>query len=436
MMFTQKLLKEAKSWMRILMNKTIAVIGAGPSGMMAAITAAQNGATVTVFERNAKIGRKLMITGKGRCNVTNNCLPKDFIENVPSNGRFLYSAINAFTPQDTIDFFEKNGLALKTERGNRVFPESDRSLDVVDTLYKKAKNLKISIVNEKIKSLLVNNDKVMGIESELKKYDFDSVIVATGGKSYPKTGSTGDGYTFAKQAGHTITEIRPSLVPLESDDEDIRQLQGLSLKNISFNVKDRKTKKVLFKDFGELLFTHFGISGPVVLSASAHMRNREKNEYVAEIDLKPALDSNVLSKRIQRDLDKNSAKDFINSLNELLPKSIIPIVVDRSKISSRKKSAEITKEERNTLVNVIKCFTVNISGFRPIDEAIITSGGVNTKEINPKTMASKLCRGLYFSGEVIDVDAYTGGYNLQIAFSTGYLAGLSAAIEENPANDK
>ncbi|MCQ4021850.1 MULTISPECIES: NAD(P)/FAD-dependent oxidoreductase [unclassified Ruminococcus] len=414
------------------MSKTVVIIGAGASGMMAAHFAAQNGARVILLEKNKKVCRKVMITGKGRCNVTNNSSPDNLISKTPTNGRFLYSAVNSFTPADTMDFFESAGVALKTERGNRVFPSSDKASDIVDALLRTVKRDGCKILNEKqAKSLIIADNRVCGVYltdgTEIKG---DSVIVACGGASYPKTGSNGDGYMLAKQAGHTIKEIKPSLVPLECKGNTCARLQGLSLKNVNLSVHFKNGKKPVFSEQGEMLFTHFGISGPLVLSASSHMKKGEVSDYTITVDLKPALDIDTLDKRLVRDFDEFCNKDFANSLGKLLPSKLIPVIIERSKIAPTEKCNSITKQQRTALATLIKGFEVVPNRFRPIDEAIITSGGVNTKEINPKTMESKLIGGLYFAGEVIDVDAYTGGYNLQIAFSTGALAGQNSVLDD------
>lgn len=401
----------------------VIVVGAGAAGLTAAGYSAYYGCDVLLFEKNQRVGRKVMITGKGRCNITNNCDASTFIANVPTNGRFLYSAINTYGTNDVINFFESRGLSLKTERGNRVFPVSDKAVDVVDVLYNFVKENGCKIVNKEVKSLVVEDSKVCGVITvEGKEYRADKVIVATGGKSYPLTGSTGTGYILARQAGHTIITPRPSLVPIVSSDKWCKDLQGLSLKNVSLSVISKKGNKVIYNDFGEMLFTHFGVSGPVILSASAHLVHKNVKDYYLSIDLKPALSEKQLDTRVLRDFTMFINKDIQNSLNKLLPSKIIPAVIKKSEIPFDTKCNSVTKEQRYNLVQVIKNFTVNIKEFRPIEEAIITSGGVSTKEINPKTMESKLCSGLYFAGEVIDVDAYTGGFNLQIAFSTGYLA--------------
>lgn len=401
----------------------VIVVGAGAAGLIAAGYSAYYGCDVLLFEKNQRVGRKVMITGKGRCNVTNNCDAGTFIANVPTNGRFLYSAINTYGTDDVIDFFESRGLPLKTERGNRVFPVSDKAIDVVDTLYGFVKENGCKIINKEVKSLIIENNTACGvITTEGEEYRAEKIIVATGGKSYPLTGSTGTGYILARQAGHTIITPKPSLVPIVSSDIWCKELQGLSLKNISLSVISKKDQKPIYSDFGEMLFTHFGVSGPVILSASAHLAHKNVKDYYLSIDLKPALSEKQLDARVLRDFTMFINKDIQNSLNKLLPSKIIPVVIKKSGIPFDTKCNSITKEQRNNLVKVIKNFTVNMEKFRPIEEAIITSGGVSTKEINPKTMESKLCSGLYFAGEVIDVDAYTGGFNLQIAFSTGYLA--------------
>ena len=394
---------------------------------MAAGTAAELGANVTLIEKNAKVGRKIMITGKGRCNLTNNCDVQTFINNVPVNGRFLYSAINNFTTADAMDFFEGLGLQLKTERGNRVFPMSDKAVDVVDTLYGFIKSRGVHIVNDSAEELILEDGYAAGVKCENKTYYADSVIICCGGKSYPLTGSTGDGYTLARQAGHTVTDLKPSLVPLESPDGECKSMQGLALKNVGLKIVKNNSKKEVYTDFGEMLFTHFGVSGPMILSASSHIRDIKDGEYTAVIDLKPALDMQQLDKRLQNEFRQNANKDVSNSFSKLLPRKIIIPVLKRWGVPFDKKCNVITKEERRRLCEILKGFTIELSGFRPIEEAIITSGGVKTNEINPKTMESKLVSGLYFAGEVIDCDAYTGGFNLQIAWCTGRLAGQNSA---------
>lgn len=403
----------------------IIVIGGGASGLMAAGFASMNGADVTLFEKMPRVGRKLMITGKGRCNLANACDIETFLRNVPVNGKFLYSALYNFPPYDIIDFFESRGLKTKIERGNRVFPVSDKAVDVVDTMRKFAEDNGVKIVYKEVSGVTSENGAVNGVIAEGKLYECGSVIIASGGKSYPRTGTTGDGYKFARKLGHTIVEPKPSLIPLESPDADCKELQGLSLRNVGLRIKT-KNGKTVYDDFGEMLFTHFGISGPIVLSASCNMRDYSLG-YTACIDLKPALNEEQLDLRIQRDLKENINKSIGNSLSKLLPKKLIPVILKRWGIDPLKKCNSVTKDERKKLVILLKNFEIKISNPRPISEAIITSGGVKTSEINPKTMESKLVKNLYFSGEVIDVDAYTGGFNLVIAWSTGRLAGESAA---------
>lgn len=407
----------------------VVVIGGGASGLMAAGTAAYYGASVTLLEKNSRTGRKILVTGKGRCNITNNCDKDTFIANVPTNPRFLYSAINNFDCQDTIDFFNDLGLETKTERGNRVFPVSDKAMDVADTLYTFVKHNGVKIIESTAKVILTSDGKVSGVlDTKGNKYDADCVIIATGGMSYPGTGSTGDGYKLAKTVGHTITEIKPSLVGLISSDEFCKELQGLSLKNV--NLMAYENGKEIFSEQGEMLFTHQGVSGPLVLSASSHMRNFDKKSYKISIDLKPALSEEKLDLRLQKDFSEHKNNQINNSLGKLLPKKIIPVVLKMWGIDPTKKCNSITKEERQELNKILKNFTVKIKSLGSIKEAIITSGGVSTKEISPKTMESKILSGLFFCGEVIDVDAYTGGFNLQIAFSTGRLAGYYSAIKE------
>jgi len=412
------------------MNKKIAVIGGGAAGLTAAGEAAKSGADVILFEKNEKVGRKLAITGKGRCNVTNLCSISEFLSNVATNPKFLYSALNYFSPQDCVDFFENLGVKLKVERGKRVFPESDSAFDIVDALKKFANINKVKIRFEKVDKLLIDNNKITGLIANDKKYDFDAVIICTGGMSYPGTGSTGDGYKFARQAGHNIIDFKPSLVPIEIKEKFCPDLMGLSLKNIKIYVYEDDKK--IFEEMGEMLFTHFGISGPLVLSASSHIREAENKDYKIKLDLKPALTEEQLDKRILSDFDKYKNKMFKNSLDDLLPKKLIPVfikILSNSSVSLNpdKKINEITRTERAEIAGLFKNFSVSFKKFRPIDEAIITCGGVDTKEISSSTMESKLVGGLYFAGEIIDVDAYTGGFNLQIAFATGKLAGKNAA---------
>lgn len=408
-------------------SKSVIVVGGGAAGLMAAITAAQNGANVIIIEKNEKIGRKILITGKGRCNITNFCDNDEFISNIPTNPRFMYSAINAFATYDTIAFFEELGVSTKVERGNRVFPVSDKASDVADALRKSALDSGCKIITDTVVALLHQDGRVVGVKTEKQKYYSDRVIVCTGGKSYPKTGSTGDGYKFAKSVGHKVVSPIASLVPLVSDDASCKALQGLALKNVAVSVYDNNDGKEIYSDFGELIFTHFGLSGPTVLSASAHMKDINKTSYTVHIDMKPALDEKTLDKRLLKDFAKFINKDICNSLFELMPKSLIPVVLDICNIDPHTKCNSITQKQRESIVNTLKDFTVKVKGFRPIDEAIITCGGVSVNEIDPKTMKSKIADNLYFAGEVIDVDAYTGGFNLQIAFSTGYLAGLHSS---------
>lgn len=421
----------------------VVVIGGGPAGMMAAITSAKQGNDVILLEKMKSCGRKLLITGKGRCNITSS-LPMDkFIENIPENGKFLYSAFKNFTNQDIITLLKENNVNVKEERGNRIFPLSDRSLDVLQAFENEMKKNNVKICTEtEVKEIKISDNTVNKViylnkkSGTLEEILTEKVILATGGKSYPLTGSTGDGYKIAKELGHTITKISGSLVPLISKNEDLQlcqSMQGLSLRNISMKIVDEEKNKKIYEDFGELLFTHFGVSGPTILSSSAHIlryKNLEellqRGKIKLQIDLKPALNEEKLNLRLLRDFEKYKNKQIINSLNELLPKKMIEPVIKKAKIKNEKRINEITKQERENLIHVIKCFEITISGFRPIEEAIITRGGINVKEINPKTMESKLIKGLYFAGEIIDVDAYTGGFNLQIAYSTGYTAGLNS----------
>ena len=399
----------------------VVVIGAGAAGLMAANAAMLGGNDVTVIEKNHRPARKVMITGKGRCNVTNNCDVKDFIANIPKNPRFLYSCVSRFSSDDTMAFFEAMGVPLKTERGNRVFPESDKAVDIVDALYKSCNGCKfmfdtvvtgINTVNGTVCSVTLDNKKVI---------DADSVIVATGGASYSLTGSTGDGYRFAQSTGHTVTDIRPSLVPIESADSFCSELSGLTLKNVGISVV--KNGKTIYTDFGEMLFTHFGVSGPLILRASANIDSPK--DCILSIDLKPALDNDKLNDRLMRDISQNINKNIINIMPGLVPSSMSKIVLEKAKVNGDTKCNQLTAQMRNSICNVLKSFQVRLSSFRPIEEAIITRGGVDVSQIDPKTMESKLCSGLYFVGEVLDVDGYTGGFNLQIAFSTGYAAGNS-----------
>lgn len=410
------------------MSKRIVVIGGGPAGMMAAICAAEQGCAVTLLEPNERLGKKLNITGKGRCNVTNDAGLETLLANTPKNGKFLYSAFSRFDGRDTMAFFERLGVPLKTERGNRVFPVSDRAFDISAALERRLKALRVALVQDRAVSLDIVDGAARGVTGERGRYPGDGVILATGGVSYPATGSTGEGHRMAAQAGHTITPLQGSLVPLEgilAPGLPCVRLQGLSLRNVELTVFENSKK--LYTDFGELLFTHFGVSGPLVLSASAHMRHFGKKTYRLEIDLKPALDGQTLDRRLLSDFEKHANSDFCNALGDLLPQKLIPAVVELSGIPSRQKVHEITREQRRELLRVLKHFPVEITGPRPVADAIVTSGGVKVSEINPTTMESKLVKGLYFAGELIDVDAYTGGFNLQIAWATGHAAGLAAA---------
>ena len=412
----------------------VIIIGGGPAGMMAAISSAQDGNEVILLEKMQSLGRKLLITGKGRCNITSSLDMDEFIKNTPGNGMFLYSCNKQFTNQDIINFLKEEGLEVKEERGNRIFPVTDKSLDVLKCFSKKIKELGIKVkCNTQVEEILVENSQIIGVIAEGTKIKADKIILATGGKSYPLTGSTGDGYELVKKLGHTITKIQPSLVPLESYNRDMcKELQGLSLRNIKIQLEDIEAKKNIYEDFGEMMFTHFGVSGPTILSSSAHLVRYKKIEeklknrkIILKIDLKPALTEEKLDERVLRDFRKENNKQFKNSLNKLLPQKLIQPIINKSSINPNKKVNEITKEERRRLVKLLKEFIIEIKGFRPIEEAIITSGGINIKEINPKTMESKKIKGLYFAGEIIDVDAYTGGFNLQIAYSTGYVAGMT-----------
>lgn len=408
-------------------NNSIFVVGGGAAGMMAAITAAENGAQVTLLERNDRLGKKLYITGKGRCNVTNDCAPEDFFQNVPRNPRFLYSAIYAFPPREVMAWFEARGCALKTERGNRVFPQSDKSASVIDALRAELRRLGVRVLQERALDIVTQDGAVCGLKTDGGFHKTERVILATGGCSYPQTGSTGDGYRMLEKLGHTIVPPVGSLVPLVEKGYDCKQMQGLALKNVTLRLVNQKGKTV-FEEFGELLFTHFGLSGPVVLSASAHMN--EKDSYTVLLDLKPALDEQKLDLRLLRDFEKFQNRDFENALVELLPRSMIPVIVRRSGIPAEEKVHSITREQRRALLELMKRFPVEIACKAPVEEAIVTSGGVKVSEIEPGTMQSKRVRGLYVAGELLDVDAYTGGFNLQIAWATGRAAGLAAACEE------
>ncbi|MBD5383966.1 MAG: NAD(P)/FAD-dependent oxidoreductase [Ruminococcaceae bacterium] len=404
----------------------VIAVGGGAAGMMSAIAAAENGVKVLLIEKNDRMGKKLAITGKSRCNVTNNCDLNTLMDNIPNNGRFLYSALSQYLPGDTMEFFESMGVPLKTERGRRVFPVSDKAADIVNALTKRLEQLGVETVRENVRSLIIENGTCSGVNTHNRQFKARSVILATGGKSYPKTGSDGYGYRLAEQAGHTIITPRPSLSALVTEEKWVRKAAGLTLKNAAVKLLDNG--KVIYDDFGELTFTADGIGGATILSASAHIPEMSENRYKIMIDLKPALSEKQLDARILRDFAELHGGTFGQSLRKLLPKELVEPVAEISNISPEKKISEINKIERKTLVNTLKFLTLNIKNFRPIDEAIVTRGGVNVKEISPKTLESKLCKALFFAGEIIDADAYTGGFNLQIAFATGRLAGISAAI--------
>lgn len=406
------------------MSRRIVVVGGGAAGMMAAVSAAERGGSVTLLEPNERLGKKLNITGKGRCNVTSNAGAEELLANVPRNGKFLYSAFSRFDGRDAMAFFEGLGVPLKTERGNRVFPVSDRAFDISAALERRLKALGVSLVRDRALALETEDSVVQAVRGERRRYPAEAVILATGGVSYPATGSTGEGHRMAAEAGHTVTPLRGSLVPLR-DFGVGRELQGLSLRNVGLTVYENN--KRIYTDFGELVFTHFGVSGPLVLSASAHMRRFGQQAYHLEIDLKPALDEQTLDRRLLSDFEKYANHDFCNALDDLLPQKLIPVIVRLSGIEPRRKVHDITREQRRGLLTVLKHFPVVIAGPCPVTDAIVTSGGVKVGEINPNTMESKTIKGLYFAGELIDVDAYTGGFNLQIAWATGRAAGFAAA---------
>ena len=408
------------------MNKKVVVIGGGAAGMMAAISAAENGAAVTLLEPNERLGKKLNITGKGRCNVTNDTDIEGLMAHIPRNGKFLYSALSRFGARDTMSFFEELGVPLKVERGNRVFPVSDCAFDISGALKRRLQKLHVNLVRERALSVEAEDGCVRAVRGEKNSYAADAAILATGGVSYPGTGSTGDGYRMAAAWGHTIIEPRGSLVPLVSPDACCAQMQGLALKNVELTVFNRKNKAV-FREFGEMLFTHFGVSGPLVLSASAHLRNWEKDSYRLSIDLKPALDEQKLEARILRDVAENPNRGLDKIIGGLVHRSMVSVVLDKLDLSAGQKANALTKEQRRRLIDLLKHFPVAVSGTRPVEEAIVTTGGVKVGEVQPATMESKLLHGLYFAGEVLDVDAYTGGFNLQIAWATGRPAGRSAA---------
>lgn len=405
------------------MDADVIIVGGGAAGSLAGAYCGEWGKKTIIFEPNGRIGKKLAITGKGRCNVTNNCTNDQLMKNIPINSKFLYSAFSQYSAQDVMSFFEAAGVPLKTERGNRVFPQSDKAADIVSALEKKLKQFGVKIIKERVSKLLVENGICIGVEAGGKKYTASSVLIATGGKSYPATGSTGDGYTLAKQAGHTVTKLAPSLVPILCNEKYCADMMGLSLRNVMLSLYDNDKK--IYSELGEMLFTHFGVSGPLVLSASSHIRSIEKDRYKMLIDLKPGLSLEQLDARILRDFSENKNKIFGNSLPKLLPAKLVPTAVKLSGIEGERKVNLVTREERKKFAALLKSFPLTVKGFRPIEEAIITSGGINIKEINPKTMESKLTPRLFFAGEIIDVDAYTGGFNLQIAFSTAYCAALN-----------
>lgn len=405
----------------------VIVIGGGPAGMMAAGTAAAAGASVALIEKNQRNGKKLLITGKGRCNVTNDCTRDTFFANIPVNPKFLFSAFSKFSNRDVMDFFESHGVPLKVERGNRVFPVSDKSADINNALIDFCKKSGVNIIRDTANQIITNDGRISGVKLQSGgEVNSSACVIATGGKSYPLTGSTGDGYVFARSLGHTVVTPKPSLVPLVIEGRECAEAQGLSLRNIAIKVTETGSGKIIYRDFGEMLFTHFGMSGPVILSASSHMRDPKK-QYLISIDLKPALTLEQLDARIQRDFSENINKDFVNSLSKLLPQKIISVIIKRTGIPFNTKVNSIRRNQRLALAEILKNLEFNVTGFRPIEEAIVTSGGVCVSEIDPKTMESKLIKGLYFAGEVIDVDAHTGGFNLQIAFSTGRCAGIAAA---------
>ena len=401
----------------------VAIIGAGAAGLIAAGFAADRADEVLLIEHNDIIGKKLLITGKGRCNITNIAETAEALKQYPRNAKFLYSALYSFTNNDIISLIEANGVKTKTERGGRVFPVSDKAADVVEALKRFALKDNVKLIKADARHIITENGCTSGIMTDKGRITADRIIICTGGKSYPRTGSTGAGYKMAAEVGHTIIDPKPSLVPVVTEEKWTKSVMGLSLKNIAVTIKSGK--KTVYTDFGEMLFTHFGVSGPVILSSSAHMRDADKKKYTIEIDLKPALDEEKLSARLIRDFEKYNKKQLINALDDLLPKALIPVIVELSGVDADKKTSEIKKEERMALVRILKHVPLTVKGFRPIDEAIVTSGGIKTGEINPSTMESKILPGLFFAGEVIDADGYTGGYNLQMAFSTGYLAGTS-----------
>ncbi len=399
------------------------IIGGGAAGMMAAVTAARMGKNTALFEKNDRVGKKLRITGKGRCNVTNFCDTDELMNNIPVNNRFLYSAFSNFTPQDVMDFFENAGVPLKVERGNRVFPVSDKAADIVSALEREMKKSGVRVIRENVTGIITEDGVCCGVRTEKGEYNSLTVLIATGGASYPLTGSTGDGYRFARETGHTVTDIVPSLVPLEIVQDFCSDMNGLALKNVTLTLLDRGKK--VFSELGEMSFTYYGVTGPLVLTASSRIRKMEKGRYSLSLDLKPGLTEEKLDRRLQRDFTEAPQADFRSVLVKLLPSKMIPAVIRSSGIAADTKAGQISKVQRSGLVRLLKDFRMDIYSFRPVEEAIVTSGGVSVKEINPKTMESKLVSGLFFAGEVIDTDGYTGGFNLQIAFSTGYTAGMN-----------
>lgn len=411
------------------MSKQILVVGGGAAGMMAAITAAEQGAAVTLLEPNERLGKKLNITGKGRCNVTNNAGTEELLAHVAKNGRFLYSAFSRFDGRDAMAFFEQLGVPLKTERGNRVFPVSDRSFDISGALERRLKRLQVSVIRDRAVALTLHGAQVNGVKTEAGSYPADAVILATGGVSYPATGSTGDGYRMAQAIGHTVKPPVGSLVPLISPDPCCPAMQGLTLKNIRLTIRDQKNR-IVYEDFGELLFTHFGLSGPLILSASAHLRDFDRNRYTVSIDLKPALDEKKLEARLLRDIEDRKNQNFTGLVGGLVPHSMIPVILERCGTDGETKVHSVTREQRKRLEQILKQFDIAVTGLRPVEEAIVTSGGISVNQINPTTMESKIVKGLYFAGEIMDTDAYTGGFNLQIAWATGRAAGKAAAGPE------
>lgn len=408
-----------------------AVVGGGAAGMTCAYFLAKGGADVTLFEHGPRLGKKLSITGKGRCNLTNECTLDTFLANMTKNPKFMYRAFSRFGPRDVMALFESLGVPLKTERGMRVFPVSDKAEDIVFALKKALRESGVRVVYESVTDLLIEGGRVAGLRTDKGGYRFDAVVLCTGGKSYPQTGSDGSGYALAKQAGHTVTPLLPSLVPLETEETWVKELMGLSLKNAAIKMTDRESGKKIYDDFGEMLFTHFGVSGPMILSASAHLREMGEKKYVLHIDLKPALDEKTLDRRLLSEFSGRENRNFSNTLSPLLPSKLIPVFIRLSGIAPERKVNTLTKEERARLVRLFKDMTLNIKGFRPIAEAVVTSGGVDVREADPANMRSKLCEGLFFAGEILDLDAYTGGFNLQIAFSTAYSAAMGVLGERN-----